>query len=103
LFVVCPSVCYENLPFSIIESFLFSKPVIGAEIAGIPELVINEQTGLLFESGNAEHLAEKVNYLWNNPQLAKEFGQQAREHAYQMVNYNTHWQNLQSVFNQILL
>lgn len=100
-FVVCPSVCYENLPFSIIESFLFSKPVIGAEIGGIPELVLNEKTGLLFEPNNAEHLCEKMNYLWHNPTIVQQLGTNAREHAYNMVNYNTHWNKIQSVFNQI--
>ena len=49
-----------------IESFLFSKPVVGSDIGGIPELVKEGRTGLLFEPGNAAHLCEKMNYLWNN-------------------------------------
>ena len=97
LFIVCPSICYENLPFSIIESFLFSKPVIGAEIGGIPELIIDGKTGLLFEAGNAAHLCEKMNYLWNNENIVANFGKAAREHVYKMVNFNTHWNKLQEV------
>ncbi len=101
LFVVCPSICYENLPFSIIESFLFSKPVVGSEIGGIPELVIDGKTGLLFEAGNAAHMCEKMNYLWNNENIVIEFGKAAREHAFNMVNFNTHWNKLKSVIENL--
>ncbi|MFM2359452.1 MAG: hypothetical protein RLY16_1445 [Bacteroidota bacterium] len=100
-FVVCPSICYENLPFSVIETFLFSVPVIGAKIGGIPELVINEKTGLLFEAGNANHLCEKMRYLWNNESIATELGKNARKHAYEMVNYATHWKKIESIIQEI--
>ena len=103
LFVVCPSICYENLPFSIIESFLFSKPVVGSDIGGIPELVIDGKTGLLFEPGNVAHLCEKMNYLWNNENIVAEFGKLAREHAYNLVNFNTHWDKLQSLLQKLLI
>lgn len=100
-FVVCPSVCYENLPFSVIETFLFSRPVVGALIGGIPELVINEKTGLLFEAGNANHLCEKLRYLWDNDELADELGRNAREHAYQMIHFDTHWKLLSNLIEPL--
>ncbi len=103
LYVICPSICYENLPFSVIESFLFSKPVIGSEIGGIPELVINEKTGLLFEAGNEAHLCEKMNYLWNNEAVTEKLGSTARDHAYKMINFTTHWNKLESVLSKLSL
>ncbi len=106
LFVVCPSICYENLPFSIIESFLFNKPVVGADIGGIPELVVNELTGLLFEPGNADHLFEKLNYLWRNENIVHTYGEAARQKAYELVNFSDHWNKinalLHSFTNEIL-
>lgn len=98
-FVVCPSEWFENFPFSIIESFLFSKPVVGADIGGIPELVINNVTGLLFESGNILQLREKLLSLWNNTSLIEEMGKNAREHAYNLVNFDDHWSKLSRVVN----
>ena len=97
LFVVCPSICYENLPFSITESFLFSKPVVGSKIGGIPELVIDGETGLLFEPGNSIQLKEKLLQLWNNEELVNDLGKKARRLAYNMVNFDTHWSKLQYV------
>ncbi|MEO7523345.1 MAG: glycosyltransferase family 4 protein [Ferruginibacter sp.] len=101
LFVVCPSICYENLPFSVIESFLFSKPVVGAKIGGIPELVIDGKTGLLFEAGNATDMREKITYLWNHENMAPELGKSSREHAYEMVNFSNHWSKIESILKKL--
>ncbi|MGN6830638.1 glycosyltransferase [Paucibacter sp. M5-1] len=55
--VVLPSQWYENAPMSVLESFGFGKPVIGAAIGGIPELVRDGVTGWTFEPGNVQALA----------------------------------------------
>lgn len=54
---VLPSEWYENSPISVLESFALGKPVIGARIGGIPEMVRHRETGWQFESGNVEQLA----------------------------------------------
>jgi glycosyltransferase involved in cell wall biosynthesis len=55
--IVIPSECNENAPLSLLEAYAAGRPVIGARIAGIPELVREEETGALFPSGDAEALA----------------------------------------------
>lgn len=65
-FTVYPSEWYENCPFSVMESQMYGTPVIGARIGGIPELLNENVTGELFESGNAIQLKEKIAYLWDN-------------------------------------
>ena len=54
--VVLPSEWYENAPLSVMEAYALGKPVIGARIGGIPELIRNEQTGLTFGSGSVPEL-----------------------------------------------
>ncbi len=56
--VVLPSEWYENAPMSVLESYASGKPVIGARIGGIPEMVLEDETGFQFESGNVEALAD---------------------------------------------
>lgn len=60
-FVVVPSEWYENNPMSIIEAYAASKPIIGARIGGIPEIVEDGKTGFLFESGNSYDLIRVLN------------------------------------------
>lgn len=58
--LVLPSEWYENAPVSILESYALGRPVIGAEIGGIPELIRAGETGLTAPSGNATALAETI-------------------------------------------
>ncbi len=67
---IYPSEWYENCPFSVMESQMLGTPVIGANIGGIPELIQEGKTGLLFQSGNKKDLKEKINLLWNDIDLA---------------------------------
>jgi len=55
--VVLPSEWYENAPMSVLEAFALGKPVIGARIGGIPELIKEGETGFVFTSGDADDLA----------------------------------------------
>jgi glycosyltransferase involved in cell wall biosynthesis len=58
--LVLPSEWYENAPVSILEAYGLGRPVIGAEIGGIPELIRPEETGLTAPSGNAAGLAQTL-------------------------------------------
>jgi len=71
-FTVINSEWYENCPFSVMEAQMYGTPVMGADIGGIPELIQNGKTGLLFQSGNVDEMAEKISALWRNPGLLEE-------------------------------
>jgi glycosyltransferase involved in cell wall biosynthesis len=55
--IVVPSECNENAPLAVLEAYAAARPVIGSRIAGIPELVREEETGVLFPAGNVAALA----------------------------------------------
>lgn len=61
--VVLPSEWYENGPYSAIEALQLGRPIIGANIGGIPELV--DENGYLFESGNIEKLENCIKQFSN--------------------------------------
>ena len=62
--MVIPSEWYENNPLSVIESLCLGTPVLGAKIGGIPEL-IDDSTGMTFESANVAELCKKIEQMWN--------------------------------------
>lgn len=76
-FVVIPSEWYENDPLVTLEAFATGKPVIGARIGGIPERIVEGETGLLFESGNIEALSACLEKL-SDASLCHEMGEKAR-------------------------
>ena len=63
---VYPSEWYENCPFSVMESQLYGTPVIGANIGGIPELIKEGKTGLLFKAGDIDELCDEIHELWRD-------------------------------------
>lgn len=79
--IVAPSKCYEGLPMSIIEAMLGGKPVICTNIGGLPEVVDDGITGLLFHQDDVKDLAENIQQLWNAPKLCHKMGIAAKEKA----------------------
>jgi glycosyltransferase involved in cell wall biosynthesis len=65
--ILLPSEWYENAPMSILEAYALGKPAIGARIGGIPELIKEGETGLLFTSGNAEELSMAIEQIRDMP------------------------------------
>lgn len=84
-FTVYPSEWYENCPFSVMESQMYGTPVLGADIGGIPELIEDNVTGELFESGNADALKEKIVTLWNNPQTTSKYAENCRNISFDTI------------------
>ena len=66
-FSVCPSIVYENCPFSVMESQFYGTPVVASDIGGIPEL-IDRTTGVLVRAGDTDELTKTINELWNSPE-----------------------------------
>ncbi len=102
-FVVVPSEWYENLPYSLVEALLLGKPVLGADIGGIPELVINNKTGYLFQPGNVEDLRNKIQLMMPDKNKLNEMGTNARNYATAMVNYETFGNKMSGVFENLNL
>jgi glycosyltransferase involved in cell wall biosynthesis len=77
--VVVPSECYENAPLAVLEAYAAGKPVLGARIGGIPELIEEDRTGWLFEAGNADDLAMQLARVAAAPEtLLGAMGREAR-------------------------
>jgi glycosyltransferase involved in cell wall biosynthesis len=99
-FVVMPSIWLENFPYSVLEAFALGKPVIASRMGGMPEMVVDGETGLLFESGNAAALAEKIAYLERNTGLAREMGGRARQRVETEFDSDTHYRNIRQAYDE---
>ena len=68
--VVVPS-RMESLPTTVKEAFYLNVPVIGTDVGGIPELIKNNETGIIVPSENPSKLAQAVNELLSNKEKAE--------------------------------
>jgi glycosyltransferase involved in cell wall biosynthesis len=72
---------WENSPNIIYEAMAAGKVVIASRAGGIPELVIDGETGLLFKNENPEELAKAIALLLSNKDLGKKMGENGRIHV----------------------
>lgn len=66
-----------------LEAMAGGRPVVGADAAALPHLVVDDETGYLFPPGDHDALADRLTTLLCNPKLAGEMGQRARALAEQ--------------------
>jgi len=95
-FVVYPSECYENCPFTIMESLAYGTPVLGADIGGIPELITNGKTGELFESKNEQDLNNRILRLWNNEDVTNQYAANCKEEK--LISIEKYYEEVMKIY-----
>lgn len=99
---VVPSTAFEMFGLIIIEAFRYGKPVIGTDIGGIAKIIDHDKNGFLVPVDNTKDLTEAINKLYNNPELIKEFGKNAREKVEQFYSPDVHYEKLMNIYIQAL-
>jgi glycosyltransferase involved in cell wall biosynthesis len=97
-FVVVPSEWHENSPMVIYQSFAWGKPVIGARVGGITELIEDGVDGWLFESAQVHELREEIQRAFADPAAAAEMGRQARLKAEREFSAEVYYERLLSIY-----
>ena len=82
---VLPSVS-EATPVTILEAMAMALPVVATRVGGVPQLVMDQQTGLLVKPSDTEALADALSIYVNDPQLRALHGDAGR--AYVRAHYS---------------
>ena len=101
-YLIIPSICYENLPLTLVEAFSLGLPVIATGLGSLENLVSNRHTGLHFRAGETQDLANKCTWLWQNPQEAKRMGQNARYEYEEKYTPQENYRQLMAIYHQVL-
>jgi len=101
--VVLPSEWYENAPMSALEAMQLKRPILAADIGGIPELIRPSGAGVLYPSGNLHALAAALGDLAALPQTRlAEIGQAAAAYADKEFSRKLYFQRMQELYKQCL-
>ncbi len=68
----------ESIPNATKEAQYLGIPAVGSNVGGIPEIIEHGKTGLLVQPGDAAALADAVNSLLDDPEMAKRLAEAAR-------------------------
>ena len=91
----------EGMPLAVLEAWAAGRPVIASRVGGIPKLITQGQTGLLFDSGDEAALTEAMRRLLASPDDARRLGDAGRECVRSRFDlqvmagtYNRHYRDL---------
>ena len=98
-FTLIPSIWYDNLPNTALESFQYSKPVIASNIGSLPELVVDGENGYLFKSADVDDLVTKIKLLDDDEKI-KSMGEKSRRRLEDRFAPKTHYDALMEVFEK---
>jgi glycosyltransferase involved in cell wall biosynthesis len=100
--LILPSVCYDSFPRTLVEAFACGLPVIASRMGSLPELIQDGVTGLLFESGNAFDLAEKMRWAQTHPDVLAKMGQNARRQFDLHYSEEENYRQLMSIYKEAI-
>ena len=98
---VAPSVWYENMPNSVLESMAEGTPAIGSGHGSIPELISDGETGLLVAPGESSALADAMHELLLDAPRAAVLGHRAHRFVSDKHSPERHYEILMSIFQDI--
>ena len=98
--VIMPSLT-EGFPRVAIEAMASSKPVIATHVGGVPEAIINNQSGILVPSKDIEAMAEAIISIATNSELATRLGLAARKRTEQRFAASSYVARLDEMYTRL--
>ncbi len=96
--LVVPSLWFEPFGMVVVDAMALGVPVIASRIGGLPHVVEDRVTGLLFEPGNPEDLLQQLRRLWDDPQLCNRMGRAGHEKVMREFTEDAYFNNLMAVY-----
>jgi glycosyltransferase involved in cell wall biosynthesis len=94
---------FEGLPLALLEALAVGLPVVATAVGGIPEVLPDQESGILVPFGNPEALARAVSRLLEEPELRSKMGQRARQRVAEEFGIERMARELEEVYDRVLL
>lgn len=91
----------EGMPLSIIEAMAHGLPCISTNVGGVPEVIMDSETGFIIETGSVDELIEKLIYLMENPDECVQMSQKARKRYELLFTKETFVKGVRGVINTV--
>ena len=89
----------EGTPVAILEAGAAALPVIATYHGGIPDVVINNETGILIQEHDVHEMAKAMSTLIENKPLAKKMGEAGRDRIKKNFSMNRYISKLREIIN----
>jgi D-inositol-3-phosphate glycosyltransferase len=100
IFVTTP--WYEPFGITPLEAMACATPVIGSRVGGIKHTVLHGETGFLVPPNDSRSLAAHLAYLFERPEMLKEFGRNALKRVHSLFTWKKIAEQVDGIYHQIL-
>jgi glycosyltransferase involved in cell wall biosynthesis len=100
VYVMCSET--ESFPNALLEAMACGCAVVGSQVGGVPELIADKVSGLLFESGNADSLSSALSKLILDPALRRRFAEQAAVSALENFSMELNARRNEALYTTLL-
>ncbi|HHV10173.1 MAG TPA: glycosyltransferase family 4 protein [Clostridiales bacterium] len=101
-FSVYPSICYENCPLSVLESESLGTPVIASKLGGIPELIEDNETGILIEDINEDNFTKEIDALYKDDRKIQMMSEKCIAKRTHMVSIEDYGNKMIEIYSQYI-
>ncbi|MBL7928663.1 MAG: glycosyltransferase [Bacteroidia bacterium] len=92
----------EGTPVSLIEAQAAGKPVVSTKVGGVEEVIIENETGLLCKSDDAETFASQLLKLTDDSEMRMRFSLNAGKHVMQRYHVNRLVDDMRQLYRKLL-
>ncbi len=98
--IVVPS-RYDGLPFIPLEAMSMGKPVVGTQVDGVQDVIVDGITGYLVELDDITAMADRIVYLLKDSQLRINMGREGRKRIEKEFNISTNIRQIEDVYAEV--
>jgi len=100
--VVVPSRWREPFGLVALEAMQMARPVVASRVGGLAEVIVDGETGILFENENSAALADAIAYLLEHPNAARVMGAKGRKRAQQKFSIERYADEYEQLYQRLL-
>ncbi|MCA9248311.1 MAG: glycosyltransferase family 4 protein [Planctomycetales bacterium] len=98
--LVIPSLCFDSFPNVILRAQAAGKPVVASRLGPLPEILVENETGLLYDPYDTEKLVSAIRKLYDDSASCRRFGEQGQRRAITEFSQEACFEKLIALYNR---
>lgn len=92
----------EGIPQAVVEAMHAGLPVVATRVGGVPDAVVDGETGFLVEVDDVEGMVQKIQYLMQHPDFTRRMGAKGKAFAQKNFTYQAYYQKYDAIFSRLI-
>jgi len=101
-FYIFPSLLYEGFPISLLEAMAMGKIIIASDLGARKEMIQDNYSGLLYDVNSKTDFVNKIHWIINNREQARQLGENARNSYLEKYNPESNYEQLMKIYEKAI-